>query len=263
MKNKLLKFIFGVEVKDGQNTFKEIIKVLIETALIVLTIHTFLYKPFNIPSGSMVPTLLIGDYLFVSKFKYGYSNHSLPFSPDLFKGRVFESKPEYGDVAVFRPPHNTSEDWVKRIIGLPGDKIQMIEGRLHINGQKLEITPAGKLDWKDQHTNDFSSDVYIETLPNGRKHKLIKTFPFGEARKDNTAIFTVPEGHYFMVGDNRDFSWDSRFIEDIGFIPYDNLVGEAQIIFFSTDLPTIDSSWWQVWNWPTSTRYSRSLNLIK
>lgn len=263
IQKKLLRFIFGIELKEGQNTFTEIFKVLVETLVIVLAIHTFLYKPFVIPSQSMVPSLLVGDYLFVSKFKYGYSNFSFPFSPNLFKGRIFDRAPDYGDVAVFRPPHRPQEDWVKRVVGLPGDHVQMVKGRLHINGKMLELEPKGQYEWRDQHANSFTSDLYMETLPNGKKHPIIKTVPFGEGSRDDTPVYIVPQGHYFMIGDDRDFSGDSRYIETVGFIPHDNLVGEAQLIFFSTDLPTTDSAWWQFWKWPTATRYARLMHLIK
>ncbi len=265
---KLVKIVFGIELQDGQNTLKEITKVILQVAVIVLSIHTFFYKPFVIPSQSMVPTLLVGDYVFVSKFKYGFSNYSFPFSPSLFEGRLldnafFTSKPDYGDVAVFRPPHKPDEDWVKRIVGLPGDRVQMIKGCLHVNGKRLDLKPAGKYQWRDQNGQDFTSDLYIETLPNGKMHPIIKTIPFGQASRDDTPVYTVPEGHYFMVGDDRDFSGDSRYIEKVGFIPYDNLVGEAQLIFFSTELPTIGGAWWQFWKWLTATRYSRTMTLIK
>lgn len=263
IKDKLLRFFFGIEPKENQNTFKEIARVLLETLVIVLTIHTFLYKPFVIPTQSMVPTLLVGDYLFVSKFKYGYSNYSFPGSPNLFKGRIWGQAPQYGDVVVFRPPHKTDEDWVKRVVGLPGDRVQMMNGRLHINDQMLPLKFDRKYEWQDQNEQRFVSDLYIETLPNGRTHELIKTIPFGRAERDDTPVYTVPQDHYFMVGDDRDFSGDSRYMDIVGCIPYDNIVGQPQLVFFSTDLPTTGGAWWQIWKWPLATRYQRAFNLIR
>lgn len=261
--NKLLKFLLGVDIKSGQNPFKEIAKVILEALAIVLLVQTFLYKPFTIPSQSMVPTLLVGDYVLVSKFKYGFSRYSLPFSVNLFEGRILGKPPVYGDVVVFRPPHDPTTDWVKRIVGLPGDKVKMIDGRLYINGNKLTLKPAGTHTWRDQHEREFTSNMFIETGADGRKYKIIKHIPFGEAAYDNTPEYTVPEGHFFLMGDDRDFSSDCRVLETVGFIPYDHIVGEAQLIFFSTELPTKGGAWWQIWRWLSCMRFDRIINIVR
>jgi signal peptidase I len=179
---------------------------------IAMLIRTFLYQPFNIPSGSMIPTLLIGDYLFVSKFSYGYSRHSFPFGLKIFSGRVWPTAPKQGDVAVFYNPKHNNLDYIKRVIGLPGDHIQVVEGVLHINGQPVTLERI-----EDYHTlgKDGRLQVipqYIETLPNGLKHRILKSAPFGKGHLDNTQVYIVPEGHYFMMGDNRDNSSDSRWL---------------------------------------------------
>ena len=248
-------------MKKAENSFIELIKTIGFAVVLVVLVHSLFYKPFHIPSPSMASTLLIGDYLFVAKFPYGYSKYSLPFSPNLFDGRIFSAHPKRGDVVVFRPPRDPNTDWIKRVIGLPGDRVQIIEGILHINGEKAVLELIGERLWRDQFGRSYKSDLYEETLPNGVKHQIMKTDPFGTGRKDNTQEFTVPEGHYFMMGDNRDFSDDSRFI---GYIPQENLVGRADFVFFSTDIPTYDEkSWWKIWTWPTATRYSRFFKLIE
>ncbi len=248
-------------MKKQQNQIFETVKTVALAVVLVVGVHSIFYKPFNIPSPSMVSSLLVGDYLFVAKFPYGYSKYSFPFSFDLFEGRIFSGMPKRGDVVVFRPPQDPYVDWIKRVVGLPGDRIQVIDGILNINGEKVTMELVGKYQWRDQHDREHESDLYIETLPNGVKHQILKHDPFGSGRKDNTPEFTVPEGHYFMMGDNRDFSDDSRFI---GYIPHENLVGRADILFFSTDIPTYeDKSWWKVWTWPTATRFERFFNIIK
>jgi len=245
-----------------QHWLAEFVKTIVSALALVLVVHTILIKPFVIPSPSMVSTLLVGDYLFVTKFPYGYSNYSLPFSPNIIEGRVWSSTPKRGDVVVFRPTQDPDTDWIKRVIGLPGDRIQMIEGILHINGESVLMEHIGRYDWKDQWGREYESKLYIETLPNGVKHNIIKTTPFGKGTKDDTQEYVVPEGNYFMMGDNRDHSDDSRF-KTLGFVPHQNLVGRAEIIFFSTSLPTDGGAWWMVWQWPLATRYSRFFTLIR
>ena len=223
--------------------------------LIAIVVRTALYEPFNIPSGSMKPTLLVGDYLFVSKFSYGYSRYSLPFSLPLVPGRIFASDPERGDVVVFKKPTDNETDYIKRIIGLPGDRIQVVHGILHING-----TPV-----KRERVADYrlTSDGlvrnvprYVETLPNGKRHYIIEASgDVGMA--DNTPVFEVPPGHYFAMGDNRDQSQDSRFRE-VGFVPQVNLVGRAEVLFFS-----IDGSALKIWEWPKTLRWSRLFSGIE
>ena len=235
--------------KDGG--WFELIRTVFYAVLIALVVRTFAYEPFNIPSGSMKPTLLIGDYLFVSKFAYGYSKYSLPtFGVDLFEGRIFGSDPERGDVAVFRKPTQPDIDFIKRIIGLPGDRIQMIDGVLHINDQPVELTADGEF---IDETCSRSREVpqFIETLPNGVSHLVLNEIDGHYL--DTTEVYLVPEGHYFAMGDNRDQSSDSR-VPSVGFVPAENLIGRADIIFFSADTC---GSLYNPLTWPSSIRWGR------
>jgi signal peptidase I len=247
---------------NKEHWFIELVKTIVSAFGLVLIVHTILFKPFSIPSSSMNPTFEIGDYIIVSKYPYGYSRYSIPLSPPLFSGRIFGHTPNRGDVVVFRPTHKSNEDWIKRVIGLPGDRIKMVEGILHINDKPVMLEKLGKYEYYDQHNRFYTMDMYLETLPNGVKHKIAKLKPFGESEKDNTREFTVPEGHYFMMGDNRDQSEDSRF-PAVGVIPYENLIGRAELVFFSTDLPTQNGAWWMVWRWPTATRYNRFFTIVQ
>lgn len=208
--------------------FGETVSVIVQALLLALVIRTFLFQPFSIPSGSMRPTLLEGDYLFVTKWAYGYSKHSLPFSPDLFSGRIFGSDPERGDVVVFKFPPNPSLDYIKRVIGLPGDTVQMRDGQLFINGDAVPREKVGEINNPDITEVNRPVEVWRETLPNGVSYDTLDLTPEGIG--DNTREFVVPAGHYFMMGDNRDNSTDSRF--NVGFVPEDHLVGRANIIFF-------------------------------
>jgi signal peptidase I len=234
----------------------ETARTMVYAVAIALGVRTFLYEPFNIPSGSMKPTLLVGDYLFVSKFAYGYSKHSLPFSLPLFEGRVFERMPARGDVAVFKLPADNSTDYIKRIIGLPGDRIQVKDDILYVNGE-----PATRVRLEDFYDDDGtgSSPVvrYRETLPGGPSYTVLDIMTHGQL--DNTKVYTVPEGHVFAMGDNRDNSLDSR-VENVGFIPIENLIGRAEIIFFSTNGTARP---WEIWNWPATIRFSRLFRLIE
>ena len=219
--------------------------------LIALVVRTFAFEPFNIPSGSMKPTLLVGDYLFVSKYSYGYSRYSLPWSPPLFDGRVLGSEPERGDVVVFKKPTDNKTDYIKRLIGLPGDRIQVLEGVLHINGEPVPREKIGETTDQDLFTNT-TFEIYRETLPNGRQHVIWEASD--KDHLDNTPEYLVPEGHFFFMGDNRDNSRDSRVLYDVGYVPLDNLVGRAEFLFFSHD---DSASWWEVWRWPWVIRFSR------
>ncbi|WP_417829977.1 signal peptidase I [Thalassospira sp.] len=211
------------------------LKTVFWAVLIALFVRTFAFEPFNIPSGSMIPTLLVGDYLFVSKFSYGYSKHSMPFSLPIIPGRVFESEPERGDVVVFKLPSDTTQDYIKRVIGLPGDTVQVKEGRLYINNKLIERERIEDYILTDGGGRSAAVPQYIETLPNGRVHRILEMFG-DQGPSDNTEAFTVPEGHYFMMGDNRDNSADSRaFPSRFRFVPIENLVGRAEFLFYSKD----------------------------
>ncbi|SEH24281.1 signal peptidase I [Rhizobium sp. NFR12] len=236
-----------------QNALWENIKVIIQALLLAMVIRTVLFQPFTIPSGSMMPTLLVGDYIFVNKFAYGFSKYSMPFSPDLFEGRVLQfSEPKRGDVIVFRLPQQPEIDYIKRLIGLPGDRIQVRDGVLFVNGAAVPKQGDGAF------TSDYRSDpgtnvpVFRETLDNGVTFDTLDQSP--SSRGDNTREFVVPAEHYFFMGDNRDNSLDSRFDEGPGMVPAENLVGRASVIFFSLGN---DTSFREIWKWPSNMRWDR------
>jgi signal peptidase I len=235
----------------------EFVKTIVYAVLIALGIRTFLYEPFNIPSASMVPTLLVGDYLFVSKFSFGYSFASMPYSAKIFDGRVASSLPERGDVVVFKLPRDGKTDYIKRLVGLPGDRIQMIRGMLHINGEAAKIE---RVEDFLESEGGFARRVpqFVETLPGGRQHRILKLH--NDGFYNNTPEYTVPPGHYFAMGDHRDNSQDSRDPSAVGFVPFDNLVGRAQFLFFSTDGT---ASYVLPWTWFTAARYTRLLDAIR
>ena len=237
----------------------ENVKTIVYAGLIAVGIRTVAFEPFNIPSGSMIPTLLVGDYLFVSKYSYGYSRYSLPFSPDLFNGRILGHAPERGDVVVFRLPRDTSVNYIKRIVGLPGDRVQMRAGQLYINGTQVPRTRLGVFTAVNERGDAREAGRYTEVLPNGRQHELLKQTDQGGA--NDTPEFKIPEGNVFAMGDNRDDSLDSRFPASVGvgFVPLENLVGRAEFIFFSVDAA---APWWQIWEWPFEIRWSRLLHGI-
>ena len=233
------------------------IKTLFYALVIALFIRSLFFQPFYIPSSSMEPNLLIGDRLFVSKYSYGYSQHSFPFSPKIFTGRILKKIPKRGDVIVFKTPADNRTDYIKRLIGLPGDKVQIINRDLYLNGIKiakrqveasLNINCGGEI---------FEVDTYEETLPNGTKYLAVYR---KEGTMVNTDEFIIPSEHYFFLGDNRDCSKDSRFLGSVGYVNFDNLVGKARIIFFSTDKEK--GSFFKFWDWNQIVRKDRLLKKI-
>jgi signal peptidase I len=243
--------------REGES-WGELAKTVIYAGLIAIVIRTFLFQPFNIPSASMEATLLVGDYLFVEKFSYGYSRYTFPFGAwpvgDSLHGRFMSSGPTRGDVIVFKYPQDNTTDFIKRLIGMPGDTIQMKQDRLYINGQIVPRTRAADyvetVDGEQHHVPQ-----YRETLPNGKSYLTLDRDPDGPM--DNTDLYTVPAGHYFMMGDNRDNSDDSRAA--VGYVPAENLEGKAVLRFFSTDG---SAHFWEVWKWPFAIRYSRILTFV-
>jgi signal peptidase I len=259
----------GRKKEDG---LWETAKVIVQALLIAFFVRTFLYQPFNIPSGSMYPNLMIGDYLFVSKLSYGYGKYSFNFAlngfsgeplvkccPVDFPGRKFlADTPERGDVAVFKLPTDTDTDYIKRVIGLPGDRIQMKQGVLFIND--VAVRKERIEDYVDQDGEFGANPVvpqYLETLPNGVSYRVLDLGP--DEPLDNTEVYTVPPGHYFMMGDNRDNSQDSRVLSHVGYVPVENFVGRADIIFFSI---SPEASLLKVWEWPVLIRWLRFFHLI-
>ncbi len=224
--------------------------------ILALIVRSLLLEPFNIPSGSMKPTLEVGDYLFVSKPAYGYSRYSFPFGILPIEGRINAKEPQRGDVVVFKLPTNPRIDYIKRIVGLPGDTIRVIDGRLFINHRMVHREPFGL---KRVEENGVTTTMmeYLETLPNGVMHRIYEESD--DRPLDNTPEFIVPEGHYFAMGDNRDNSQDSRVQNMVGFIPFENIVGRASFIFFSTNG---HAQLYEVWKWPWSIRYERLFQII-
>lgn len=219
-------------VEKERDDVVELLKAMAIAAVIALFIRSFMFEPFNIPSGSMYPTLLVGDYLFVKKWTYGYSTYSFPLDAVPIEGRWLGKPAERGDVAVFRQPMKPGVDYIKRIIGLPGDTVQVVNGRVHINGEVLPRDYKGAVNFDERGV--FSVfQKYVETLPNGVKHEIFEISDHEVL--DNTEEFTVPEGNYFVMGDNRDQSLDSRVPREVGFVPERNLIGPAVTLFFSTE----------------------------
>lgn len=227
------------------------LKTVFWAVLIALIIRSFWLEPFRIPSGSMYPTLRVGDYLFVTKHAYGYSRYSFPFGLPLFKGRIFYKEPKRGDIVVFKFPQNTHTDFIKRIIGLPGDKVQVKNGRLYINGTRVEREENGRYIVDEYVAIPEFYKQYTETLPDGLQHQIIELSD-NERIVDNTEVFEVPEDAFFVMGDNRDRSDDSRI--SVGFVPKENLVGKAKFIFFSHD---DKSSIIKPWTWFKAIRWKR------
>lgn len=235
----------------------ESMKTLIVALLVAAGIHSFVLEPFWIPSGSMVPSLLVGDYLFVDKFAYGFSRYSLPFAPPLFAGRILFHAPKRGDVVVFVPPGDPGEIFVKRLIGLPGDTIQVTGGQLYINGALAPRVELGTY-VDDSDGGPVVAEKFAETLPGGKVHPILKLTDQGFA--NDTPAYTVPAGDYFFLGDNRDNSYDSRFLDGpVGYVPAANLLGPAVLILGSMD---VRAPWWAVWDWPSELRWGRFLHTV-
>ena len=244
-------------MKLDKKFFTENIKTLFYALVIAIVIRSLFIQPFYIPSSSMEPTLLVGDRLFVTKYSYGYSKHSFPFSPPILNKRIMFSSPERGDVIVFKTPADNRTDYIKRLIGLPGDKIQFIDSNLYLNNSEIlksKISIQSKI-----YCGDRTIDVYKyeEKLPN---EKLFFTVYLKDYTYQNSDVFTVPDNHYFFLGDNRDCSKDSRFLTSVGYVHKDNLVGKAQFIFFSSDKKI--GSIFAFWKWPKLIRFNRTFDKI-
>ena len=260
----------GTKAEKPKSEWRDLASFLVKLALIVFVVRSFIFSPFSIPSESMLPRLLIGDYLFITKWNYGYSKHSLPFSLPLIPGRIFPGTPDRGDVVVFKAPPGDDTDWIKRVIGLPGDTLQMVNGQLVLNGKPvpkqqianftLPMSPNFTRCQPNFQSIDAQGNMvcsiprFRETLPGGKSYEVLDQ---GLFPRDNTGIYTVPAGHVFLMGDNRDNSTDSRFSHAEGgieFVPLENLEGKAVVTFWSTDG---GANWFLPWTWFTAARWSR------
>ena len=233
-------------------------KTIFYALIIAIIIRSLLIQPFYIPSSSMEPNLLVGDRLFVTKYSYGYSRHSFPFSPNIFLGRILFSTPEIGDVVVFKTPADNRTDYIKRLIGLPGDEIQFIDGDLYINNNQILKTSIKSRENVFCGNNIFETNFFKEKLPNGKTYKAAYRSDYSFQNSDK---FLVPENHYFFLGDNRDCSKDSRFLSEVGYVHEDNLVGKAQFLFFSSD--SKKGSIFKFWDWKNIIRFNRFFKKIK
>ena len=244
-------------MKIDKTFFIDNIKTIFYALIIALIIRSIIIQPFYIPSSSMEPNLLVGDRLFVTKYSYGYSKHSFPFSPPLFKGRILSKKPNRGDVVVFKTPSDNRTDYIKRLIGLPGDTVQFIDGDLFINNNQVLKSRISTNNLIFCGNKIIPVNTYEEKLPNSVKHISVYS---SEYTFQNTDKFTVPINHYFFLGDNRDCSKDSRFLSSVGYVHEDNLVGKARLIFFSSDYRK--GSIFEIWKWPVTIRLNRFFKKI-
>ena len=240
----------------NKNLIKENLKTIFYALIIAIFIRSVFIQPFYIPSSSMEPNLLIGDRLFVTKYSYGYSKHSFPFSAPIIKNRLFFNEPNIGDVVVFKTPADNRTDYIKRLIGLPGDQIQFIDGNIYINEKMIERLQTSSIK-KAYCGEQIVVNTFNEKLPNGKIHETIYLKKYGYQNSD---IFKVPEKHYFFLGDNRDCSKDSRYLTSVGYVHQDNLVGKAQFIFFSSDYKM--ASIFYFWKWHKTIRFDRFFKKI-
>ncbi len=246
-----------IDDKKKEESLTDTIKTVFWAIVIAMSIRTFLFEPYKIPSGSMYPTLQVGDFLFISKYTYGYSKHSFPFSFPNFKGRIWQDLPKRGDVVVFKYPGDNKTDYIKRIVGMPGDKIQVIDGRLHINGTPTKREKVGTYTIDEYVILPVDFTEYKETLPEGKSYNILELSD-NIRLVDNTIEFEIPEGNYFMMGDNRDNSNDSR--KDVGFVPLENIEGKARFLFYSHDDTVV---WYNPISWIKAIRWKRLFNKIK
>ncbi len=240
-------------MKKDKKSFRENVKTLFYAIVAALLIRSFIFEPFSIPSGSMYPTLVVGDYLFVEKYSYGFSKHSLPLSLPIIKERVFYNKPQRGDVIVFKTPEDNKTDYIKRLIGLPGEKIKMIDNQIYINNEKILRKKISDEIYSNTYNQKINVEKFKEILPSGKSYHVFEI-------KENISVYDtdnfdeiiIPKDKFFVIGDNRDNSQDSRFI---GGIPKTNLIGKAVVVFLSFD--TNRGKWWKVWTWFSAIRKDR------
>ena len=241
-----------------KNTLIDNIKTLIYALIIAVIIRSLFIQPFYIPSSSMELNLLVGDRLFVTKYSYGYSKHSFPFSPPIFKNRIFEKQPKRGDIIVFKTPSDNRTDYIKRLIGLPGDTIQFIDGNLFVNNKQILTTLIDNSKKLYCGKQQISVSTFEEKISNEKSYIVSYR---NDISYQNSDKYLVPKNHYFFLGDNRDCSKDSRFLSEVGYVHQDNLVGKAQFLIFSSN--SRDGSIFEIWKWPNIIRYDRFLKKLR